>query len=144
MSGIRHSPQATAPNPARSLLYRVLEPLGPYIVGTWRVRNTIRCNGTLFPHRLTIACNSSLHCIQAPLQDQRPCPIESLECLLQGVLWSLRFAMPQKPLNRVPGALLHSMAAETPRRSSGDAGTLSTCSGGRPSLLEGLQKGVAY
>ena len=26
------------PNPARYLLYRVLEPLGPYIVGTCRVK----------------------------------------------------------------------------------------------------------
>ena len=26
------------PNPPRCLLYRVLEPLGPFIVGTWGVR----------------------------------------------------------------------------------------------------------
>ena len=26
------------PSPPRYLLYRVLEPLGPYIVGTWEVR----------------------------------------------------------------------------------------------------------
>ena len=25
--------------PSRYLLYRVLDPLGPYIVGTWRVRD---------------------------------------------------------------------------------------------------------
>ena len=29
------------PLPPRYLLYRVLEPLGPYIVGTWRVRGRL-------------------------------------------------------------------------------------------------------